>query len=81
MSDFEEIDTWQSSLPPTKKERVKAMYSQLLEKSPNWGRLPADISSAVVKSVAVEMGWQMDIANRKRDGINRVWVRLHKEKN
>lgn len=79
MSDFGEIDTWQSSLPPTKKQRVKAMHPQLLEKSPNWGRLPVDITSAVVKLVAAEEGWKLDVANRKRDGVNRVWVRLHKE--
>ena len=63
-------------LPPTKKERVKRMIPQIVDRSPRWGRLPIDITKAVVLAAALEAGIKIEVATRKRDGVTRVWARV-----
>jgi hypothetical protein len=63
-------------LPPSKKERVLRMIPQIEARSPKWGRLPADITKAVVLAAAADKGIALEVATRKRDGETRVWARI-----
>jgi hypothetical protein len=76
-SDTEAADAieW-GELPPSKKERVIRMIPQIEAMAPKWGRLPADITTAVVNAAAAERGIALDVATRKRDGETRVWARI-----
>lgn len=63
-------------LPATKKERVIRMLPQLIARSPEWGRMPVDITKPVILAAAAESGVKIEVATRKRDGVTRVWARI-----
>lgn len=80
MADTDDTIEW-VDLPPSGKERVKRMLPQATARIGRWGRMPADISAAMVRSAALEVGVALDISVRKVDGATRVWIRLREPEN
>lgn len=75
MSDDLDIIEWEE-LPPSGQERVIRMLPQLAARIGKWGRMPADISPAMIRAAALLKGVPLDVATRKRDGVTRVWARI-----
>lgn len=75
MADDIDVIEWED-LPPSGQERVIRMLPQLTARIGRWGRMPSDISAAMIRAAALQRGVVVDVATRKRDGVTRVWARI-----